>query len=80
MIYTHDEAADIVDAFESLLELHNVGLPSPEDDEREPENMIGLYGSTYSDLLDCVEAKLCAVLDRCRQGEQITEGVFSGCA
>ena len=77
-IYTHDEAMLIVEMFEDVLSENNIHIPSPEDDEREPDDMIGLYGSTYSDLLDSVETRLCEVIDRCKRGEQIIEGEFSG--
>ena len=77
-IYTHDEAMLIVEMFEDILSEYNIHIPSPEDDEREPDNMVGLYGSTYSELLDGVERRLCEVLDRCKHGEKIIEGEFSG--
>lgn len=78
MIYTHDEAMLIVELFEDVLSRYNISVPSDEDDEREEDNMIGLYGSTYSDLLDDVEEKICSVLARCKRGEKIVEGEFSG--
>ena len=49
-IYTHDEAMLIVEMFEDILSEYNIHIPSPEDDEREPDNMVGLYGYTYSDV------------------------------
>ena len=54
-IYTRSEAADIIDLFEDVLAEYNIHVPSPEDDEREEDNMVGLYGSTYYGLLDSVE-------------------------
>ena len=57
-IYTRDEAAKIVEMFEDILVKNDVSIPSPEDDERDPEDKLGLYGSTYSDLLDGVEEVL----------------------
>ena len=78
MIYTHDEAMIIVEMFEDVLSKYNISIPSNEDDEREEDNMIGLYGSTYSDLLDSVEENICSLLARCRRGEKIIEGEFSG--
>lgn len=77
MIYTHDEAMFILDMFEDVLSRYDIYVPSDEDDEREESNMIGLYGSTYSDLFDKVEEKLCSLLARCRRGEGITENKFS---
>lgn len=78
MIYTHDEAMLIVEMFEDVLSKYNISIPSDEDDEREEDNMIGLYGSTYSDLLDSVEENICSLLARCRRGEKIIENEFSG--
>ena len=77
MIYTHDEAADIVDMFELLLDHFGIHVPSPEDDERGSDNEACLYGSVYSDLVYEVEEHLCGLLARCRRGERITEGAFS---
>ena len=77
-IYTHDEAALIVEAFENALEKYGVKLPSPEDDEREADNDAALYGSTYGDLLDSVEAALMDVLDRHSGGASIVRYTFSG--
>ena len=47
-IFTRDEALQIVEMFEYVLDFYNIKIPSPEDDEREPDDNIGLYGSTYS--------------------------------
>lgn len=63
-IYTHDEASRIVEMFERVLDKYDISVPSPEDDEREKDNMVGLYGSTYSDLLDEVEAHLIFLLEQ----------------
>lgn len=77
-IYTHDEAARIVEKFEDVLAEYGISVPSPEDDEREEENMVGLYGSTYGCLLDDVEEMLIDILDRKKSGENVVSGVFSG--
>lgn len=77
-IYTHDEAARIIELFEDILSEHDIHIPSPEDDEREPDNMVGLYGSTYSDLLDAVEESLINIVNLCKQGYEIVENEFSG--
>lgn len=61
-VWTHDEASRILEAFEDVLSEYNIHVPSPEDDEREPDNMVGFYGSTYSDLLDSVEEILISIL------------------
>lgn len=62
-IYSRDEAMLIIEMFEDILIQHNIKIPSPEDDDREPDNDVGLYGSTYSDLLDNVEDKLIEILE-----------------
>lgn len=77
-IYTHDEAARIVELFEDVLCEHGVKVPSPEDDEREPGNDAALYGSTYSDLMDEVESALVDLLDQHKPGAEIIRGEFSG--
>lgn len=78
MIYTHDEAMLIVEMFEDILNKNNICIPSPEDDERSQEDMIGLYGSVYSDLLDSVEDKICEILERYINKEVVVCNVFSG--
>ena len=78
-IYTHDEAARILDAFDDILSKHGIKVPSPEDDQRDPKNEAGLYGSTYSDLLDFVENRLIELLDIQRNEDpDVIIGVFSG--
>lgn len=77
-IYTHDEAALIVEEFETVLEKYGVKIPSPEDDEREKDNGATLYGSTYSDLLDSVEGTLIDLLERHSVGTPIVQYTFSG--
>lgn len=77
-IYTHDEAARIIEMFESILSEHDVHIPSPEDEDRETDNMAGLYGSTYGDLLDEVECTLIDLLKRAGQGCNVVTYRFSG--
>lgn len=77
-IYTHDEAAILLDLFESVLDRYDIVVPSPEDDEREPDNDAKLYGSVYSELLDETEAILVDLLKRHDDKTEIVEGVFSG--
>ena len=77
-IYTHDEASRILDMFEEVLSEYNISVPSPEDDERDPDNMVGLYGSTYSDLLDNVEWRLEAILSVAQEGAEVIPDVYSG--
>lgn len=79
-IYTHDEAMLIVEMFEEVLCAHGIKVPSPEDDEREPDNETALYGSTYSNLLDSVEDALVELLAKHTPGTEVVEGEFSGTA
>ena len=84
-IYTRDEAADIVDMFEEILFDNNISIPSPEDDERDPDDMLGLYGSVYYDLLDAVESRLLRIIirrgphgDTFNSFTEVIPGEFSG--
>ena len=77
-IYTHDEAALIVDIFENILDECNNKIPSPEDDEREPDNDAKLYGSVYSRALDEVEDMIYELLRRHKDDTIIVVGEFSG--
>lgn len=76
-IYTHDEAMLIVAMFEDILCVNGIKVPSPEDDEREPNNEAALYGSTYSNLLDSVEAALITMLDKHSPDAKVITGIFS---
>lgn len=77
-IYTHDEAMLIVEMFEDILDRFGIMIPSEEDDERDPDNMVGLYGSTYSDLLDSVEDNIIEMLNKHNENTEVVEGEFSG--
>lgn len=55
-LYTRGYALLIMEQFEAVLSKYDICVPSDEDDEREEDDMIGLYGSTYSDLIDVVES------------------------
>lgn len=77
-IYTRDEAMLIVEMFEDVLDTYNIKVPSPEDDEREPDNEAKLYGSVYSDLLDNVEESLIELLYRRKKHTAIVTDEFSG--
>ncbi len=72
-IYTRNEAADIVEMFEDVLSEHDIEVPSDEDDERDEDDMVGLYGSTYYDLLDEVESTIASVF---LNGEYATADAF----
>lgn len=83
-IYTRDEAAKIVEMFEDILVENEISVPSPEDDDRDPDDNLGLYGSVYSDLLDRVEDTLVKII--LRRGPhgpknkltEVNHGRFSG--
>lgn len=77
-IYSRDEAMLIIEMFEDILIQHNIKIPSPEDDDREPDNDVGLYGSTYSDLLDDIEDKLIEILERHTTDSEVIYDEFSG--
>ena len=70
-IYTHDEASRIVEYFEDILVENEISIPSPEDDDRDEDDNLGLYGSVYSDLLDCIEEKLIDILSRAKTDDVI---------
>lgn len=76
VIYTHDEAAQIVEMFEDVLEAYDITVPSPEDDEKGDENGARLYGSTYYRLLDAVESVLIELAARVKNGAEVVEDVF----
>ena len=60
-----------------VLDKYDTRIPSPEDDEREPDNEAKLYGSTYYNLLDDVEARIASLLTRTGEGpNEIVEGTF----
>ena len=84
-IYTRDEAARIVEMFENILVENGISIPSPEDDDRDPDDNLGLYGSVYSDLLDEVENALVKIIirrgphgDQIKDLNEVITGEFSG--
>lgn len=77
-IYTHDMAGKIVEMFDNVLVAQGICVPSPEDDERGEENMVGLYGSTYADLFDGIENLLIETLAEAAKGTEIVAHVYSG--
>ena len=77
-IYTHDEAARIVEVFEDILDVYGIRIPSPEDDERDPDNAAALYGSTYSAVFEDVEGLLIELLKRAEAKAIIIPWKFSG--
>ena len=77
-IFTRDEALKIVELFEDLLCAYDIKVPSPEDYERDSDDDVGLYGSTYSDLLDNVEDRLIRMLEKHEQDTEVVTDEFSG--
>lgn len=77
-IYTHDEAARIVELFENVLGRYGIKVPSPEDDQRGEDNDAKLYGSVYGELLDGVEDIIVRILDEEANGANVIPYVFSG--
>lgn len=78
MIYTHDEATRFISEFESILSEYDIHIPSPEDDDREPDDMVGLYGSTYDQLLNTIEEYIIDILDRRDNGDEVVKYEYSG--
>lgn len=77
-IYTHDEAARIIEMFECVLDRYGIKVPSPEDDEREPDNAAVFYGSVYSELFEGVEDRLIELFDRHDDADAVVTDKFSG--
>lgn len=75
-IYSREEAAQIVDLFENVLDKYDIIVPSPEDNERGPDNDAKLYGTTYWNLLDEVEDAIIELLQRSDCTKHICSYVF----
>lgn len=81
VIYTHDEAANIVEMFEDVLDEYGIYVPSPDDDERfkaDPYNTAKLYGTTFSVLMDRVEDYLIRLLENKAEDTTLISYEFSG--
>lgn len=76
VIDVHNEAHAIVELFEGVLDRYGMTVPSPEDDEREPDNMARLYGSVYYGLLDAVENAIGDILKRQSDGAKVVTHPF----
>lgn len=77
-IFTHNEAAYIVECFDNVLTRYGIKVPSPEDNEREEDNQSGLYGSVYDELLEKTEWVIKDILKRKANGAEVVEDIFSG--
>ena len=62
-IYTHNEATSIIEEIiEPIIEKYGIIPHSPEDDDRDEDDIGGFYGSAFSNILDAVESNLIACL------------------
>ena len=77
-IYTRDEAARLVEMFEDVLIENGIRIPSPDDDQRDPDNDAALYGETYAELLEMVEYQLIHLLNKHNKNTEVKRWVFSG--
>ena len=77
-IYTHDEAAHIVEFFEDVLDEYGIKVPSPEDDERDSDNEAKLYGSVYWNLMDEVEERIINLLQAHKPDTAVVKYAYSG--
>ena len=75
-VYTHEIASNIVNLFDELCLENKVIIPSPEDDERNEDDRYGLYGTTYSNLLDNIEEELIENMNKVKEGALIVPYVF----
>lgn len=68
-INTHEVAANIVDEFEELLDVHDITLPDKWREGGEDEARI--YGATYDALLENVEAKVIDAIHTVTDEEEV---------
>lgn len=73
-IFTHTEAANIVDLFEDLLDKFGIDIPDP--DRKESENPARIYGMTYFNLVSDVEQAIIKILEKNSQNPQIVTDIF----
>lgn len=67
VIYTHDEATRIIEAFEGLLENYEMKIPSVDDGtdyEIDDEDRAPIFGTEYSELQDKIEEILISILTK----------------
>lgn len=68
-INTHEAAANIVDEFEELLDVHDITIPDKWREDGEDEARI--YGATYDALLENVEAKVIDAIHTVTNEEEV---------
>lgn len=73
VIYTRNEAAQIVELFEDVLDKYGIQVPSQDDDQRELNNEANLYGTTYWNLVDDVESRIVDLLHTHKTGTKVIE-------
>lgn len=73
--YTRSAAADIVDKFCDVLDAAGISVPSPDDENREP-NSPPLYGQTWDDLVSEVEQMLIDLLSEHGPQTQIVQDKY----
>lgn len=77
-VYTHDEAAKILDKIDDVLVKYDIRVPSPEDED-DDRHETGLHGSTYDELFNYVEDRLKAIIKVVQTGNYvIIPDKFSG--
>lgn len=74
-VYTHNYAAEILDAVDDMLCRYGIKVPSDEDGERGEDNDAALYGTTWGELMDEVESILVEMANRASR-EDIIAGIF----
>lgn len=60
-IYTQEVATDIINAFEDLLDEHNISIP--DEDRKGDEGEARIYGITFAELLGKVECMVIELME-----------------
>lgn len=77
-IYTQNEAANIVELFEDLLDKYDITVPSDEDDDRTEDNAARIYGMEYADLLDTIQTRLIMWTALVKNGAEVVTDQWEG--
>ena len=70
-IYTMNEAANIIDLFEDLLDKYDITVPSEDDADRTEDNAARIYGTEYSELLDTIQTRLAMLTALVKNGAEV---------
>ena len=73
-VYTHNIAAEVCDIFENFLHKRNITIP--DDDRTGDETEAHIYGMSYDELLNNIEAKMVKVLIEHGTNLKLIVGVF----